>query len=360
MNTQHLAFTLSATLLSGMAVAQLPKVSYGLVRSTDDPAVIELRIKADQAFSGLYSGSVVTVSRQNGLLQIDSISQPADAMQYHPVSLQGQEDVNIHTRYQKLAGFGMVTLADAGASWSADSQYVIARIHCSGQPLIGYLELSDDIWTQGHNGNHYQELNGEECTAAFFRPRVVLSVDMAEFQAESQANRHALVQWNTRGEYELSHFDVLRSFDMESWIVLETVSGSVYSTSIVSYEHVDADVHPDDRSALTAYYKIRAVDINGNVAEYGPMTVNFSRDPYWDPYSLYPNPAQEQLTVDVPVEWGPLRYEVTTALSQEVVSGKLNAGGGAVDVRSMPSGVIMVHLYDAGGNSVLSRPVMKM
>lgn len=355
---QHLLLVTTLSIATS-AAAQLPQVSAGLVQSTTEPNVIQLRVKPTSEFNGLFSASVFTVRwPYASSLRIDSITQPFEASMYHPISVQGVETVDQHHRYSKFAGFGMTTLANASTQWVADSQYVIAEFHVSGDPLVGYFELINDSWTSEQNSDSYNELNGEDRTGSFFNAKVTFNVDLDEFTAVAQDNRHALLQWHTNGEYNTSHYDILRSADLVNWTLLESVPAANFSTELIDYGTMDSYIHPDDKSALTVYYMLRAVDVDGKVTEFGPETVTFTRDPLWNPYSVYPNPAADYVMIEAPVEWGALRYDLRTDISQQVIIGNLSEGGGRVDISNMPIGAIIVHVYDASGHPVMSRPVM--
>jgi hypothetical protein len=321
--------------------------------------VIEVRIKPDGDFQNLYSASVFTIRWPvSSTLHIDSISQPGPAAAHHPIAAQGEVTTDIHHRYQKFAGFGLTTLAASGIAWQKDSQYVILNLHVSGTPRVGYYELINDAWTLEQNSDLYQELGGYDQTGTIYHPIATLSADLDLFLATAVDNRHALVEWNTLGEYNTSHFDILRSTDLETWSLVETLPAANFSITGTSYGVMDQDVHPDDHSELTVWYALRQVDLNGQSKTYDPQPVTFNRDPLWNPCSFYPNPAQDFIHIEAPLEWGALQYELTTELGQQVIRGDLNAGGNQVDIRALPACTVMVRVYDRSGHPVMAEPLI--
>ena len=341
------------------AIAQLPTVSTGLFPLEDNPSVIELRVKANAGFDGLYSGSAFTVSWDMGTpLRLDSMSQPDDVALYHPISMQGPAAIDMHHTYQKFAGFGMTTLATAGRSWAKDSETVIMRLHVSGSPMVGEIQLIEDQWTSEENADHYQELNGQDRTGSFYPTRAVLNVDLAEFEAKPIDNRHAWVNWTSAGEYALSHYDILRSTNLKDWSLVATIPAEQYKYIPTEYVIMDHDVH-QQKVEEKFYYMLRAVSDDGQVTDYDPIAVNFGSIPVSHPHQVYPNPAIDFITMETPAEWGDVTYIVSNDLSQQVRVGDLSEGGGIISLKGLPANVLMIRVFDANGNPMMNMPIVR-
>jgi hypothetical protein len=355
---KHLVLILCLACMSTTTFGQLPEVSTGLFMG-DTTGPIEVRVKPTGGFNGLYSASSFTIRWPVATaLKLDSISQPNAATPWHVIGKQGPEAVEGHYRYQKFAGFGLNTLSAAGSPWLKDSQYTILFLHFSGSPRIGTIELVNDSWTTNQNADNYHELAGYDRTAGLFNDIVTLNVDLNWLSAQPVENRDALVTWSTAGEFGTSQYDVLRSSNLTDWTVVETVSGAHYSALSSSYEITDPGIHPNDHTDLTVFYKLRLVNLDGTTKEYGPRAVTFTRDPSWAPHNVFPNPANAFVYLEAPIEWGDLRYEIKTELSQQVLKGTLQPGGGSVDITSMPEGIIVVQAFDLAGRPVISRPII--
>jgi hypothetical protein len=76
-----------------------------------------------------------------------------------------------NTNYQVYAGFGMQRLADAGSSWEAGKEYLIATIPVEGGAKV---ELVNDAWTgqERNNGDYYVSLGGQDLTGNILKGMV--------------------------------------------------------------------------------------------------------------------------------------------------------------------------------------------
>lgn len=352
---RHLITSVTIIIVLGTVQAQLPSVAVGLFKSDED-GTIELRLKSDAQFNGLYSASSFTIRWPVGTpLTIDSISQPIEVQAYHPIAKQGLQETDVHYNYQKFAGFGMLNLADVNVGWTQNTEYTLLKLHASGSPTVGEFELIEDGWTWEQNCDNYQELNGEERTLPFYQTVALLPLDMYAIEANPVDNRHASIYWNTSGEYKLSHFDLLRSTDQTNWTLIETTPAAGFSNSQTTYDYLDYEIHPDDKADLTVYYLIRAHDQHGDSTDFPIQTVEFYRDPLWHPYNVHPNPATDVLNVEVPVEWGSLNYLIINELGQRLKAGDLPEGGGPIEVTSLPASAMVIHVTDEYGHPVMDR-----
>ncbi len=127
--------------------------------------------------------------------------------------------------------------------------YIVLLTNYSGQP--GYMQL--------HQTNAGQPGSGTtDCS--------VLPIELTSFTARCE-EASVRIQWTTATETDLSHYDVLRSWDGLNWDVAATVSAVGHSIMHTSYEVLD------DRQMGITYYQLRSTDLDGSVELHGAVPV---------------------------------------------------------------------------------------
>ncbi|MGI4864755.1 MAG: T9SS type A sorting domain-containing protein [Janthinobacterium lividum] len=124
-----------------------------------------------------------------------------------------------------------------------------------------------------------------------------LPVVLTEFTATAVANRDALLKWATASEKNNDHFDIERSFDGTSFTKIGQLAGHGTTTVASAYTLTDANVA--SKATGPVYYRLRQVDLDGT-ATYSPVrTVSFTSVSGPVALSLYPNPAQNNTTLEL-------------------------------------------------------------
>jgi hypothetical protein len=124
---------------------------------------LELLLIPQGAFSGWATNLQFTLSWPSGGAA-PSLSQPALAGSYLPIAPAGAPAERGGRLYQKYAGFGLVSLAQAGASWQAGDSIAVAQVGLPpGSPPY---RVEQDAWVSENNGSIYVELNGVPVTGA--------------------------------------------------------------------------------------------------------------------------------------------------------------------------------------------------
>lgn len=160
------AFTLSAALMLGTSAVQAQNVDIGLFQTGSE---LEVRVRPTEDFTGIVSAVVFTVRWDRGTgAKLQEHSQKNAAATYLPIAKSGGLHEDGPFNYQIYAGFGFDQLSEAGVSWKAGEEYIIATIPYSGK---GEFALVNDGWTDidENNGNYYISLNGYDRTGMIYK-----------------------------------------------------------------------------------------------------------------------------------------------------------------------------------------------
>jgi hypothetical protein len=168
-----------------------------------------------------------------------------------------------------------------------------------------------------------------------------LPVELLEFTAARQG-ADVQLSWHTASEQNSERFEVERSADGRSFERITTVAAQGSSTSPTAYSYLDhSPIHPFTHSL---FYRLRQVDTDGS-ASYSPVrAVTFPHSAI-QPFTLYPNPAHDAVTV-TGLQAGQL-IEVFDALGRALLTATADASGSARLV--LPTGLAAgVYLVRSG------------
>jgi hypothetical protein len=125
---------------------------------------VEVSVVPRSDFDGIFSALVFTLRWDaNTGATLGKVMQDDMAS----ASLTLEESGSVHqegtTNYQVYAGFGMQRLVDAGRTWEAGKEYLVATIPVEGGAKV---ELVNDAWTgqERNNGDYYVSLGGQDLT----------------------------------------------------------------------------------------------------------------------------------------------------------------------------------------------------
>ncbi|WP_262495917.1 T9SS type A sorting domain-containing protein [Pedobacter arcticus] len=119
----------------------------------------------------------------------------------------------------------------------------------------------------------------------------ILSVALNNYTAKLQSNGTVLLNWDTFSETKNDYFEVLRSVDGLSFIVLETIKGNGTSNQRNQYSFLDK--YPQ---AGNNYYKLVQSDLDGTRKELGIRTVKASLSSETE-IAVYPNPTNDVVKI---------------------------------------------------------------
>jgi hypothetical protein len=137
----------------------------------------------------------------------------------------------------------------------------------------------------------------------------------------NKAGEDVIVNWSTASEFNNSHFEVERSFNGAVFELAGKVDGVGFTNSESNYNFVDekAALNP---TAQVIYYRLKQVDFDGKHTFYGPVAVNISKLVANVNVSVYPNPFNQQVNVQVvSPEAGTMQISITDLQGRAVYTG---------------------------------------
>jgi hypothetical protein len=156
----------------------------------------------------------------------------------------------------------------------------------NGQPALNKLQIiSDNGSTEFYNdGNEAKDLSQDNFkkyrSDIITAPTNVLPIQLEYFTAEKQ-NSNAALNWKLTQTDNLASFQIMRSLNGKDFSGIANMNVSSNKTS---YSFIDNNV-----SNLTAYYKIKLTESNGNSYYSNIRRVDFSTEK--ENIKLYPNPV---------------------------------------------------------------------
>ncbi len=155
----------SLLVLGTSAQAQLPVLD--ITSSTQIAAELQVRIRPDGDFNGLFSSVVFTVrcNSASGVVIGDPLQGLPQAQYCSVFKSDTQQGQGSYT-YQIYAGFGNSALSNFSTSWIADQEVLLCSIPLSN--ANGGCKVVNDAWTDTHNGGYYVSLNGVDQTGIIY------------------------------------------------------------------------------------------------------------------------------------------------------------------------------------------------
>lgn len=225
-------------------------------------------------------------------------------------------------------------------SFGADDQ-----VTSPADPDLVVARNTDAVWvSSGHAAHTGTTLTSNEFTgggtfalgSTASRTQNPLPVSLTSFVAE-RLGAGVRLRWSTASEENNERFEVQRSLTGQQFMTLGTVAGQGTTMQPQAYRYLDAQ---PDAGAL--YYRLRQIDTDGT-SVFSPVLVV---QPAAGKVVLFPNPAQAELTLQVPV--GVTRYRVVNTLGQQLLSGPALRGTTQLDLHQLPPGSYYLELtYDS-------------
>jgi hypothetical protein len=178
-------------------------------------------------------------------------------------------------------------------------------------------------------------------------------VTWASFNTYLQDDRSVALEWSTAQEANNDYFEVERRTANGSFESIAQVDGVGNSASETSYKFVD-------RSPLGAqnFYRLRQVDLNGSFSYSEVRMIRLD-----DSFSLdvYPIPANDQITLDLPQSGGSYRLAWVDITGRTVKQEMVEAGASQLSVKlsisSLPAGTYQLMLQSLDGQAYHSRVI---
>lgn len=127
-------------------------------------------------------------------------------------------------------------------------------------------------------------------TPAYYGGCRILPVEYLSFTSSFNSfQRSGELTWATAKEWENSHFEIERSVnDIQSWILLDQISGAGYSDKPMEYAFVDNSL---PASGGNVFYRLKQVDFNGNFTYSITRSIQINPIKGKGAWIAYPNPS---------------------------------------------------------------------
>jgi hypothetical protein len=171
-----------------------------------------------------------------------------------------------------------------------------------------------------------------------------LPVELTRFDALA-VRQDAVLSWATASELHNDHFTVQRSTTGSNFLPIGTIRGQGTSGRPNEYRFVDNGA--GRLAAKTVYYRLQQVDLDGTPS-YSPVrTVHFAAAAK-ALATLYPNPSQGQLTLDLSsLATGTYTVQVLDLAGRVVRTQQLAAVAAPLDLSGLPLGAYVVLVQGA-------------
>ncbi len=175
----------------------------------------------------------------------------------------------------------------------------------------------------------------------------VVPVEWLSFTGEHRGN-HNQLDWSTATEFNSSHFEVLRRHESETdFRLIGKVVSEGTTTEITNYEMQDYDV----AQSGIYYYRLKQVDYDGGYDYSETIAIRVAGDASANTVSIYPNPAIDDVNVDMSIsQLSEVKISIWDAngkvVRDNVFMAQLEAGEHTrtIDISGLSAGVYQLKL----------------
>ncbi|MEO6838719.1 MAG: LamG-like jellyroll fold domain-containing protein [Ginsengibacter sp.] len=206
----------------------------------------------------------------------------------------------------------------------------------------GVTTLNDGS-SNTQNGTLYNfALNGT--SSNWISSSLVLPINLVSFSGSKKGGSN-LLQWSTSSEQNSSYFEVQRSENSTDFSTIAKVAAAGNSNNTRDYQYNDDQI---SSASPIYYYRLRMVDIDGS-GKYS--TIIFIKNSTGGLTTVYPNPARDQVTINVAD-----KSLINTQVLLSSLNGKvlqripLNQTSTQVNISNYSKGVYVLKFVD--GNSI--------
>lgn len=200
-----------------------------------------------------------------------------------------------------------------------------------------------DGTSNSQNGTLYNfALNGT--SSNWVTSDLVLPVNLINFSGTKKDGYNSL-QWSTASEQNSSYFEIQRSENSTDFNTIAKVTASGNSSSIKNYQYNDNQI-----SSATSiyYYRLKMVDIDGSVKY---SSIIFIKNSAGGVTTVYPNPARNQITINIADQSLLKTQALLSDLSGKVLQRiTLNQTSTQVDISNYVKGIYILKFTN--GNSI--------
>lgn len=172
----------------------------------------------------------------------------------------------------------------------------------------------------------------------------LLPINLLNFSGAKKDGSN-LLQWSTASEQNSNSFEIQRSENGSDFSAIGKVAAAGNSNDVRNYQYTDNQL-----SSLvpTYYYRLRMIDIDGSF-KYSPVI--FIRNTVGGATTVYPNPARDQITINIAdkglINTQALLSDLNGKVLQRI---SLNQSSTQVNIGNLIKGMYILKFTD--GNSV--------
>ena len=340
-NKEPQFFTVNSS-LAGWSIDTRPtKKAPVTITRNNSTALITFDLPNDYVAQGYGEGRIVIASEQNALTQL-----PANGVPYTTGNQKYGEK-----EFTGAPGYFVVFSGDNAQatieSLNPQKTYYFYTFEYNNvAPIKGRL-------TSVQTAENYLTPATPDAVRGIASPGnpTVLPVELTAFTATLR-NAKVSLAWSTASEKNSKGFEVQRSQNGKDFATLQFVAGQGTTSSTTNYAAVDAQPFGG-----TSYYRLKQVDHDGTFA-YSPVAVIINGSVPASEVSLYPNPAQDVVTVALgQLPAAGARVTVADMMGRVVLSDQLSVNG-ELSVARLQAGTYIVTVETTGGQKI-SRKLVK-
>ena len=170
-----------------------------------------------------------------------------------------------------------------------------------------------------------------------------LPIDLVSFNGECEDNR-VDIEFTVASQQNNDYFSIYRSQNTTEWSTVGEIEGAGNTSTQMTYNWVD-----DNPMSGNNYYKLVQTDYDGTSEGFDPIAVRCESSPI-DGYSVYPNPADEVLNIDIELtshQGNDVEIEIMDINGRVIQSQNAQLDRGynhlEVDLSEIPSGLYMIN-----------------
>lgn len=176
-----------------------------------------------------------------------------------------------------------------------------------------------------------------------------LPVTLLSFKATVGDSKRVNLDWETTTEINSERFDIERSHDAKSWLLLGNVVANGESSVRQNYKFADQNPLSDE-----SFYRLKMIDKDGTFAYSRIENIKITNAAE---LVLYPNPVVDRLCFNLPNSTGIKEVSFyNTSGSKVLISNAIGTSG--IDVRNLISGTYVVNLSFLDGTSQSSKIIV--
>lgn len=183
-----------------------------------------------------------------------------------------------------------------------------------------------------------------------------LPVSLIDFSANCNAN-NVILKWQTATEINNDYFVILKSFDLQNWDSIGSISGNGNSNTIKNYEYTT------DLNTVETYYRLKQVDYDGS-AYYLPIkALNCTADNIVIK-NIFPQPAKNyfQILLYSPKDMH-CNINITNALGEKLFTQSINLQEGEsrhtiVLNKKLPAGVYLLQVSSTDLKNIVFKNII--